>query len=230
MPRGAEEVFYLHNRADQRSLLPPATVERPLHVYVGGDSLSGGPAFGFEELLADDPAYRVTEDVRLSTGVVTEWFFDWPAHLREEVARGPYDVIVLSMGGNDAQRFRGTTDAVGSEPWRATYRERIELMLRAVDSPGRLVVWVNMPPTSLPRLAGLSDIVNPLAVEATATGHRFVNVDAASIVAPDGVFTRDIEGPDGPLRVRAGDGVHYTRVGGTVLAKEVLAVIGKFTG
>ncbi len=227
---GAEGAYYWFTRADRFSLLPIATAERPLRIYVGGDSLSGGPAFGFELLLEDDPRFELTFDVRLSTGVITEWFFDWRLHLAEVVADGGYDVIVLSMGGNDGQRFSGHTDAVGSDPWRATYQSRVAEMLSAVDRPGRLVVWVGMPPVTLDRIAELPAIVNPLT-SAVAQGRRSAFLDAAAIVAPGGVFTQTIQDSEGRDRtVRAGDGVHYTRDGGRLLAEQILLMIDQRSG
>lgn len=229
---GSEETYYWFSRNDQRSLLPVASVERPLRVYVGGDSLSGGPAFGFEELVTVDPTVQFVGEVRLSTGVVTEWYFDWRAHLRDVVANDGYDVVVLSMGGNDAQRFRGhSSEHVGSEAWRARYAGRVASMMEALDRPGRLVIWVGMPAVALEQLTGLPEIVNPLAVAAADGGRRFAFLDASAVVAPNGVFTRFIEGPDGvPLNVREGDGVHYTRAGGELLVDEIMALVAEHSG
>ena len=229
---GFDEVFYQHARIDGRSLLPGPSIDRPLRIWVGGDSLSGGPAFGFEELLEGDVRYEVTEEVRLSTGVVTEWYFDWVAHLEAVVAEGGYDVVVLSMGGNDAQRFRGHRDPVGSPEWQERYRERVMRMMAALDRPGRLVVWVGMPPVSVPTLDELPAVVNPLAAAAAGHHARVHYLDAAAVVSPDGSFTRFLPDPDGPgqLKVREGDGVHYTRVGGELLAREILTVIGASSG
>lgn len=228
---GVEATYYRFQRMDGRSLLPVASAERPLSVYVGGDSLSGGPAFGFEALIADDPAYRLTTEVRLSTGVITEWYFDWVAHLREVVSAGGYDVVVLSMGGNDAQRFRGFGDAVGSPEWQARYQARVADMLAAVDSPGRLVIWLGMPAVSVPALEGLPAVVNPLSAAAAGSGRRFAYADASAVVAPEGVFTRVIVDADGrELEVREGDGIHYTRVGGELLGHELLEIIAGYSG
>jgi hypothetical protein len=226
-----ESTYYRFRRADGESLLPIATAERPLAVYVGGDSLSGGPAFGFKELIEDDPAYRLTKGVRLSTGVITEWYFDWVAHLRDAVSAGGYDVIVLSMGGNDAQRFRSHADAVASAEWRARYQARVAEMLAAVDSPARLVIWLGMPAVSLSTLDGLPEVVNPLSAAAAEAGRRSTYVDASAIVAPDGVFTQLIIDADGrELEVREGDGIHYTRVGGRLIGLELLDVIAQHSG
>jgi len=225
-----EATYYWFTRGDRASLLPAPTAERPLRIYVGGDSLSGGPAFGFELLVDDDPRFELTTDVRLSTGVITEWFFDWRAYLADTVAEGGYDVIVLSMGGNDGQRFSGHRDLVGSDPWKAMYQARVAEMLVSVDRPGRFVVWVGMPPVTLGKIAELPAIVNPLT-EAVARGRRTAYLDAAAIVAPDGVFTRTVVDEEGRDRtVRSSDGVHYTRDGGRLLADQILDLIDQRSG
>ena len=48
---GQEKAYYHWSREDRRSLLPAAIETRPLNIWVGGDSLAGGAALGFRELV-----------------------------------------------------------------------------------------------------------------------------------------------------------------------------------
>ena len=133
---GQEQSFYFWSREDHRSLLPEASNSRPIKIWVGGDSLAGGPAVGLRELAKQDSRWIVVEDVRKSTGVVSDWYFDWDTHLHESVADGPYEVIVLSMGGNDWQGFRRGPKEKGSAEWILEYGDRVSQMSLLLDRPG----------------------------------------------------------------------------------------------
>ena len=177
-------------------------------------------------MVGDDLRYEIAEDIRKSTGVVTDWFFDWRTHLADVVAVGGYDVVVLSMGGNDGQRFAGSLGGVGSEQWEEQYRLRVQAMLRAVDEVGRLVVWVGMPAVEPPTIADLPGTVNPIAQSAVAEVARALYLDAGSFVSPDGVFVLFVADESGVER-RGGvrDGVHYTIEGGRAVATGLLNLI-----
>ncbi|MFT5530390.1 MAG: hypothetical protein ACI91O_000400 [Candidatus Poriferisodalaceae bacterium] len=223
---GTEERFYWLTRSDRGSVLEfPSTFDR-LRIWVGGDSLSGGPAWGLQAEVSGNVRYDLTQDIRRSTGVVTEWFFDWRGYLRDEVSLGGYDVVVLAMGGNDAQRFGGHPDRVGSPEWLERYSARIDEMIRSLDAPGRIVIWVGMPAVEPPTIAGLPAIVNPLAEAVTQRYRRAFYVDAMSVISPDNQFQIYLTGPDGVERqVRVDDGVHYTIAGGRLVAAPILQII-----
>ena len=69
---GQEKAYYHWSREDRKSLLPEAIESRPLNIWVGGDSLAGGAALGFRELVSRERRWVYTEDVRKSTGVVSD--------------------------------------------------------------------------------------------------------------------------------------------------------------
>ncbi|MGY9074436.1 MAG: DUF459 domain-containing protein [Acidimicrobiales bacterium] len=223
---GAEERFYWLARSDHASVLESPSLGDPLRIWVGGDSLSGGPAWGVEAKVENDARYELVQDIRKSTGVITEWYFDWRAYVRDEIAPAGFDVVVLSMGGNDAQRFRGFPELVGSVEWSAQYSARVAEMIRFLDAPGRVVIWVGMPAVKPPQIAGLPQIVNPLAAEVTSRYRRAFYVDAMNIVSPGNQFVLSMADVDGvERRVRVDDGVHYTVAGGRLVAVDIFSII-----
>jgi len=225
---GHDKAYYHWSREDRKSLLPEATQTRPLNIWVGGDSLAGGAALGFRELTREESRWRYTEDVRKSTGVVSDWYFDWIQYLEDEVADGPYQVIVLSIGGNDWQGFRGGPSDKGSAEWIAQYQQRVEKMLKTVDRIGRLVVWVGMPHFRIPFMVPLPDVVNPITQDVFSDGDRSAWVDAAAIVSPDGIWTKDILDENGEsIEVRTDDGTHYQSNGARLITTAVVAAIEK---
>ena len=227
---GTEPTYYWFTRDDRRSRLPLATAQRPLNVWAGGDSMSGGPVYGFRQLIEDDERFRFTEEIIISTGVVTDWYFDWVEHMANEVAEGPYDVIVLAMGANDKQKFRGQSAAVGGHVWSALYEVRVREIVAAAARPGRLVVWVGLPPLGTRFLAPLPDIVNPLAAAAVAEVPGAIFVDAFETMALDGRYAERLGEDHGNRRIRTSDKVHYTLYGGLVLTKPILAEIERRSG
>ncbi|WP_419842798.1 DUF459 domain-containing protein [Candidatus Poriferisodalis sp.] len=227
---GTDAVYYWFSRADRRSLLPEPTAQRPLRIWAGGDSMSGGPVYGFRQLVGDDERFRFTEEIVVSSGVVTEWYFDWIGHMADEVAEGPYDVIVLAMGANDKQRFREHPDPVGSEAWSHRYQRRVREIVAAAARPGRLVVWVGLPPLGTDYLADLPGIVNPLAVAATADIAGTVFWDTFATMAVDGNYAQHLGPEHGDRAIRTSDGVHYTLYGGRLLTEPILAEIYRRSG
>ena len=207
---GSEELYYYWTRENHYSVLPKATLARPLSIYVGGDSIAGGPALGFRELAKTDKTILYFEDVKKSTGIVNSWFFDWETYLQNEISDRPYDVIILSMGGNDWQPFyKGPSTIAGTE-WMAEYKRRVEAILASVSRPGRLIVWVGLPafrPVSLKKLPG---VVNAITKDIFASRPRTIWVDASEIVSPSGVWVKYLTDSHGLERqVRVSDGVHY---------------------
>ncbi|WP_419922349.1 hypothetical protein [Candidatus Poriferisodalis sp.] len=225
---GTEPTYYWFARDDRRSLLPAATAERPLRVWAGGDSMSGGPVYGFRQLIVDDPDFRFTEDIIKSTGVVSEWFFDWIDYMARDVAEGSYDVIVLAMGANDKQRFRGLEARFGEDEWTERYRTRVRDLVAAAARPGRLVIWVGLPPLQPRHFAPLPGVVNPLAAAAVADVDGAIFVDSFDAVGVDGAYAQRL-GP-GQRNVRTQDGIHYTYYGGVVLTEPILAEIERRSG
>ncbi len=221
------EAYYYFARADRRSLLEVPTGESPLHVYIGGDSLVGGAVFGMMTLRGEDERFVITEDIRKSTGNVSPWYFDWPEYMAAEVSEGGYDVIVLSIGGNDNQRFRGHLEhAAGTDAWKELYRDAVRALLRAADRPGRLLVWVGIPHLQPPGLRSFAALANPLVAEVVDEFPRATFVDAAAIVSPQGRFTRSLNGKN----VRTADGVHYTYYGGELVSQPILDEIDRRSG
>ncbi|HCB36871.1 MAG TPA: hypothetical protein DEP66_01280 [Acidimicrobiaceae bacterium] len=227
---GGDDSYYFYARADRRSLLPTPTSERPLRIWVGGDSMSGGAVYGLTRLLEDDPGYTVTSDVRKSTGNVSDWYFDWPQYMETTVAEAGYDVIVLTIGANDKQRIRGVSGPAGSPAWVADYLTRVDALVGAAVRPGRLVVWVGLPHMQPRYLRGLPDLVNPLVASVADAYPEAHFVDAAAVVSPDGEYVRRLGGEHGRRSVRTSDGVHYTFYGGELVAAPVIAEIERRSG
>jgi len=228
---GSPDVLGLHERfarLDGSSLFGTPTADDPLRIYVGGDSMSGTPGTALANLSRRNELIEVVEDTRTSSGLVADWFFDWPRHMTERVSPGDYDVIVMMMGGNDAQRFRSAPAwAVGDEAWVTAYRERMEAVMRSARSMGRLVIWIGMPPVTPSNIKVITPLVNEVAAGLANELGNVEYIDAYDMfLNEDGEFSTHLTDANGKrVRVRSGDGVHFYSVAGDWMADEVFSLI-----
>ena len=222
---GLQERF---DRLDGSSLFGTPTADEPLRIYVGGDSMSGTPGTALANLARRNDLIEVFEDTRTSSGLVADWFFDWPLHMKDKVSPADYDVIVMMMGGNDGQRFHSTPgSAVGDDAWVAAYRDRMEEVMRSARSMGRLVIWIGMPPVTPSNIRVIAPLVNGVAA---GLAEELVNVEYVDVydmfLNEDGEFATHLTDANGKrVRVRSGDGVHFYNVAGYWMADEIFSLI-----
>ncbi|GIU86421.1 MAG: hypothetical protein KatS3mg009_0936 [Acidimicrobiia bacterium] len=209
----------------------PLSHEAPLRVWVGGDSLAGalGPALG--ELGAQTGIVHTTIDYKVSSGLADQGIRDWPEHAAEAVPAADPEVVVFVIGTNDASIVSSHDgDGDGVPDWEPGYRARVAEMMDVLAGPAgdRLVLWVGAPTMrDTSRDRGVVE-VNRVARE--EAGHRadvVVYVDAYRLFADDdGGYTDRITLDDGrTIRVRIGDGVHFTPQGAQYLANTVFALL-----
>jgi len=211
---------------DSVSLLRAPTPDQPLRIYIGGDSMSGTPGQSLENIALRTDLLDVVVDQRTSSGLVADWFFDWPVHVQENVAPQGFDVVILTMGANDAQRFT-PSGVVGDEAWIEQYTRRMDETLQLARAPGRLVIWIGMPPVTPANIKPVMPKVNAIAEALTSELENVEYVDAFAMFADDeGAFTTRVPDLDGKsVLVRADDGVHYSITAGDWLAEAVLALV-----
>jgi hypothetical protein len=147
--------------------------------------------------------------------------------IENTVALAGYDVVVLSMGGNDAQRFDGAFD-IGSDEWAAEYDRRVDAMFAALED-GPLVIWVGMPPVIPANIKPAIVAANIVTAAAASRWPHVEYVDAFSLFAgADGGFVSALPDAQGQLTtVRTADGVHYTPTAGVWLSDQVIDVVAR---
>ena len=220
---------------DCRSKLTPSS---PLRLWIGGDSLAGslGPSLGAQT--ASTGIVQPVYDSRVSSGLGSPEFFDWPHHAAEEMARLDPDVVVFIVGANDWTTPRATPVDTGGEPaWRADYAARVETMLATLQGPSaastpartepRSVYWVGSPTLQDKRKDLGVQEVNAVARAVVARHPSATYVDAYQLFSsPGGGYTATLTGSNGKaVRVRTGDGVHFTPEGGDVLGVKIFDLI-----
>jgi len=203
----------------EHSCRAPLNPVDPLRLWIGGDSLAGslGPALG--ELAGKSGIVQPVVDSRVSSGLLSPNFFDWPKNGAEDMLTFNPEVAVFIIGANDAKNL--PKGAQQDAKWQAQYSAVVEQMLKVLVGNGRAVYWVGAPIMSEAAFSDRVKGVNAVFQEVAARHPEVTYVDAFAIFSgPDGKFAPMLPGRDGKVvRVRAQDGIHFTAEGGDVLAK-----------
>lgn len=99
-----------------------------------------------------------------------------------------------------------------------------------INRAGALVVWIGLPQTQSSEQTQRFDVVNAVVQrEARKREGRAVFIDTYTMFAgSDGGYAEYLPNASGKLvKMRAGDGVHFEREGGDVIAREVLKALNK---
>lgn len=230
--RGGELAEAVPDEAPRRSVVRPTlrvpTVDDPLRVYIGGDSVVRDAGESFLRLTGDDKRLRTALHYEIATGLSRPDHFDWPATLVGDAAALKPEVAVLMFGGNDAQGIvapDGTVlGEVDSSAWRAEYGRRAGSVMDALARRDRIIFWVGQPPMRDGDFDRRVQVINEV-VRAEAAERPWVTfVDSARVLGgPDGRFVNRRPGHDSDLR--QADGIHLSRAGADLLARHVLDLI-----
>jgi hypothetical protein len=189
----------------------------PLRLWIGGDSLAGslGPSLG--RLTADTGVVQPVFFSKVSSGLSTPDFWDWPKHGGEEMFKLDPEIAVFIVGANDTMIIGDDRDE-----WRPQYEQAVEEMMTLLIGENRTVYWVGAPVLEDDDSLHVAQL-NEVFQEVAARHPEVVYVDAYSLFAtPEGEYTPFI--PDGEgetILVRADDGVHFTPEGGDHLAEAI---------
>jgi hypothetical protein len=207
--------------ASEQACRAPLSPLDPLRLWIGGDSLAGslGPSLG--ELAGKSGVVQPVMDSRVSSGLLSADFFDWPKKGAEDMFTYNPEVTVFIIGANDAKNL--SKGAEQDPRWRQQYSVVVEQMLKVLVGNGRSVYWIGAPIMSDAAFSERVKGVNSVFQEVAAKHPGVTYVDAYAVFSgPDGKFAPTLPTGDGKVvRVRAQDGIHFTPEGGDVLAGTV---------
>ncbi|WP_074446542.1 SGNH/GDSL hydrolase family protein [Saliniramus fredricksonii] len=198
---------------------PDAEEAASTRIAVFGDSLATNLGQGLQALMEEEEGAEIAVSVqaRGSSGLVRDDFFDWPANLARILADAPdFDIAVLQIGLNDRQALRvdGASAAPLSDPWRAEYGQRIDVIAQAFADAGIPLIWVGLPPMQSSRLSTDLAMINEI-VRDRLRRSDVIHVDIwKGFVDENDRYSAT--GPDlsgQPARLRTSDGIHLTKAG-----------------
>ncbi|BAH76149.1 DUF459 domain-containing protein [Solidesulfovibrio magneticus] len=212
-------------QSSQTPQLSPSSQTRAKRLLVVGDSLSISLGEQLEHALAGAPGLDFSRDGQRSTGLSRPELLDWPARLRELVAKSPPDIVVIMIGANDVMPLTaadGNRVYFDQPAWAETYtakaRELLAICRQA--NPDVAINWVGAPSMGDAALAvGVKRVNAVLAKLCAEAGCRFIDAEAAFSDA-DGRYTRHARdaATGETTAIRTADGVHLTEAGARLLA------------
>lgn len=206
--------------------MPATGPQKPFVVAVIGDNLAQWLAVGLTEAFPPGSGITVLNKSRDSSGLVRDDFYDWPKALRELVNGSPPDAIVVMIGSNDRQPLRGPAgvEEALSPGWETLYGKRVEALVNIAKERKIPVLWVGMPVMKSERFSSdagaISDIERGRAEAAGATYIDVVDAFTDEKGAYS-AFGPDVNGQI--VKLRTGDGIHFTVPGARKLAHFVEA-------
>ncbi|MCA8906286.1 MAG: DUF459 domain-containing protein [Rhodospirillaceae bacterium] len=194
-----------------------------------GDSLAQGFAYGVRQAVRQRGDYladaRVSEDVRIGIGLIPRRGLDPVVEIASVLATAqpPYDAVIVSLGVNDVGMPLGPVAFYG-EAWQQAYRARLDAFADAVAVYGTPVAWIQVPAVRPPAFAGPLDATIRGLQDAEMGAHPgVVLVDTATLTGTGGTFQTHMVDADGTaVRLRAGDGIHFTAAGYVEVARRAL--------
>jgi uncharacterized protein len=208
----------------------PLTDADPLRLWVGGDSLAGTLGLALGSTSGETGVVQPYFDSRVSSGLTSRSFFDWPEHAAKEMDRLRPEIAVFIIGANDfAAPLDSAEDEHGQPAWKARYTALVEEMLAVLGSDDRTVIWVGSPSFKDDRNEQIEALDDHMR-EVVAKHEKVAYVDAYALFTDAaGEYAASLPPLDDqgaePVLVRAGDGVHLTPQGGARLAQAVFPVI-----
>lgn len=191
-------------------------------VAVLGDSLAHMLAQGLTEAFENRPEVAILRKAKDDSGLVRDDFFDWTKATQEMLASGEkIDFAVMLIGSNDRQPLRDANGSYESRSpeWQAAYTQRIEAIAAMFRDKKIPLVWVGLPILKSERLSEDALAFNEFyRAYAEKAGADYIDIWEAfadeagqySAIGPD------INGQT--VRLRAADGVHFTKAGARKLA------------
>jgi hypothetical protein len=205
--------------------------ERPLRLWVGGDSLAGsfGPALG--DQVGTTGIVQTKIDYKVGSGL---WAGgrDWPQRATEQMTANDPEVVVFIIGTNDTSvvnRVDANND--GTPDWEVAYRSKINRMMDTFIGTGttpRMVLWLGAPTLRDSRMDhGAAEIDRVVKDEAGKRHANVVFVDTYRLFqGSGGGYARDINDENGTqIDARIGDGVHFSQKGAQYLARAVFTLL-----
>lgn len=202
---------------------PRSIIKFESRVLIVGDSLGIDLEWGFTPALDERDDLTVTDDSVGSTGLVRSDYYNWPAHLRADIAHVKPDVVVTLFGTNDQQDLpaAGGLAAPATSAWNRVYAGRVRQIAAIVRAAGATLVWVGLPrmgPQSVLSVPYVEDVVK-LDRDVVASLQRATYVDTYKLFTNGrGAYTPYVEVAPRVWQLgHAPDGTHLTTAGAAVI-------------
>ncbi|HLL29167.1 MAG TPA: DUF459 domain-containing protein [Xanthobacteraceae bacterium] len=206
--------------ADAKRLIPATE-----YILVFGDVMADQIAQGLADAFVNDrPEVAVSRKTKANSGFVRGDFYDWVGLAPSLLAKEKVTAIVVMLGVNDRQPLRDDQGLweYHTDRWRELYGKRVEDFLVKLKDKNVPIFLVGMPSMANPKLSTDVVYINEILAERTRkVGGFYVDV-WDGFVNETGDFMASGPALDGQIRrLRAADGIHFTKPGQRKLAHYV---------
>ena len=218
--------------AEQVRIRNYLTIAAPAKVLFAGDSLMQGVAPQLQRSLHETYGIDSINLSKQSTGLAYPSAFDWPATIETALDGDPeIRLVVVMLGPNDPWDMAdpahpGRTYLKFESPaWEAVYRARVARILDAAKAHDASVLWIGAPGMKREQLDTQMAWLMPV-IRDEVTRHGAVFVDTRPLLSMPGQPYSDAIMVDGQLvKMRSGDGIHFSPSGQAYIAKHVQAML-----
>ncbi|MFN8016019.1 MAG: DUF459 domain-containing protein [Acidimicrobiia bacterium] len=197
------------------------TPEKPLRVYIAGDSLVGSYGNFLSKTLGDTGVVKATWDSRPSSGLVNENFFNWPKHLKQMMSKYNPEIVVFMIGTNDAS-------IASSNPtnYEKNYEKKLNEVLKIINLQSRKAVFVLPPAMKDSKLNSNVQKINRVIKNVIAENKGYL-FDSNNVLSPQLKFQKSLLVSKKSVTIRTDDGIHITGAGGELLGKKLFSFLDK---
>jgi len=199
-------------------------------VVVIGDSLARGLGAGLERLTDLDPRFEVVNRFNEASGLARPQVYDWPAAIAKILKASSFDAVVVLIGVNDRQPIKVGDVKIefGTPEWNDAYRAKVDALLMAIKGVDVHVHWVTLPPMQKPEFEAEMQVIGSLQRERVVLAAETLIDVRPPTTNPDGSFMiGDLDAKGKSRRLRAKDGINFSRLGNDFLANLVMAAVRK---
>jgi hypothetical protein len=197
-------------------------------VVFAGDSLANGYAAGASRALAEFKSKaKALDEGKISTGLVSQSYFDWPARAKALCKSKP-GAMVFSFGSNDPidMKIGGAYVRFGSEAWSEAYAARAAAMVEAAHECGARAVWLMLPPMREESMRTKARKISAAQDKACKLADACVRPFEGLGDGLDSSFKERAVVSGKSKLLRAEDGIHMAPEGYYAVAKQALESLG----
>lgn len=217
------EVVRAMTPAGTSAVAPHAVVRFDTRLLIVGDSLGIDLGWGLPAPLGAREHVAVVDDAVGSSGLVRADYFNWPGHLRFDLAATHADVVVALFGTNDQQAIRTRSGFIepGTAGWARVYAARVRQIAEIVHRAGAVLLWVGLPRMGPHSVVGARFVERLRALDRSVVAHLpdATFVDAWLLfTARDGTYAPYVEvSGRGRAPGHEPDGTHLTPAGASAI-------------
>jgi hypothetical protein len=207
------------------SSLPPIDAPKALLI---GDSLMAMLGPTLKQTISTNLNGDATVLAKIGTGLSRPDFYNWPKALKQSTDATSYDIVFILLGTNDSQNLteNGIPVRYGSSQWVHLYRKRLSDIMDITCRSAQRGYWLGLPPMRDTKLHRKSEMLNILARNAIAKHDCMHFVSLKPVVASsEGRFATYLRIDHQDIKVRTGDGIHFTTKGSQLIANYLLSIL-----